>query len=218
MGESLLVLNGKSANRPEIREAVRSLRDAQFHLDVRVTWEAGDIARFVAEGCSRKVERLIIGGGDGSLNEAANALMSHKGTRPAMGIMPLGTANDFATACGIPKQPLESLQLALTGDVHGIDAVQAGERFFINVASAGFGAEVTATTPADLKNFLGGGAYTIAGLVQALRFNLIRPVPAHPTGNFASGCSLAWFATGGQPAAASRSLPRPCSMTLCWIL
>ena len=170
VGETLLVLNGKKAGQPDIREAVKSLRDAQHQLDVRVTWESGDIARFVDEACTRNIERLVIGGGDGSVNEAANAILNRAEKVPALGILPLGTANDFATACGIPPGPLESLQLAIKGEPHSIDAVHANEQFFLNVASAGFGAAVTAETPVELKNFLGGGAYTISGLVQALNF------------------------------------------------
>jgi lipid kinase YegS len=170
MGESLLILNGKKAGQPEIREAVSSLRAENYDLGVRVTWEGGDVARYVAEAFDRGVDRLVIGGGDGSVNEATNAMLGCEGKAPAMGILPLGTANDFATACTIPAEPLTALQLALTGRAHSIDAVRANDRFFLNVASAGFGAAVTANTPVAMKNFLGGGAYTISGLIQALDF------------------------------------------------
>ena len=170
MSNALLILNGKKAGRPDIRQAVNKLRDAQHELDVRVTWEAGDIARYIDEACDRKIERVIVGGGDGSVNEATNAILTREGKAPALGILPLGTANDFANGCCIPLEPLESLRLAVAGEPCSVDAVQANERYFLNVASAGFGAAVTANTPAALKNFLGGGAYTLAGLVQALDF------------------------------------------------
>lgn len=84
--------------------------------------------------------------------------------------MPLGTANDFATACTIPVDHLSALQLAQAGKVQNVDAVKANEHYFMNVASGGFGAQVTANTPVALKNFLGGGAYTLSGLVQAVNF------------------------------------------------
>lgn len=141
-----LVLNGKKADQPEIREAVKSLREVQHQLDVRVNWEAGDIGRLVAEAREREIDRLIIGGGDGSINEATNAILNHEGKVPSMGILPLGTANDFATACHIPADPLLALRLALTGTARRIDAVQANERFFLNVASAGFGAACNGRT------------------------------------------------------------------------
>lgn len=167
---TLLVLNGKKAGRPDIRQAVQALRDEGQTIDVRVTWEYGDLGRFIDESFNRQLGRVVIGGGDGSVNEAVGAALSREGTRPSLGILPLGTANDFATACSIPIDPLEALRLAIEGDPRSIDAVQANERFFVNVASVGFGAAVTANTPVELKNFLGGGAYTVAGLVQALNF------------------------------------------------
>ena len=49
-----------------------------------------------------------------------------------------------------------------------VDVGRAGSSFFINVTSGGFGAEITATTPVDLKKALGGGAYTLMGLVKAM--------------------------------------------------
>jgi len=89
-------------------------------------------------------------------------------------VLPLGTANDFASACRIPRDPLAALALAQSGQARSVDAAKANEFHFINVASGGFGAQVTANTPSALKNFLGGGAYTLSGLVQALSF-----VPFH---------------------------------------
>ena len=205
MGEALLILNGKKANRPDVRQAINTLRDAQHHLDVRVTWEAGDIRRYIDEACGRNVARVVVGGGDGSVNEAANAILTRGGKVPALGILPLGTANDFATSCRIPSEPLESLRLALTGESTSIDAVQANERFFLNVATVGFGAAVTANTSVALKNFLGGGAYTIAGLVQALDFE---PYPSRvltPAGEF-SGQLLVGAVCNGRTAGGGQRL------------
>ena len=71
---------------------------------------------------------------------------------------------------GISADPLAALNLALSGQAYAVDAVQANEFRFINVASGGFGAQVTSNTPVALKNFLGGGAYTLSGMAQALNF------------------------------------------------
>ena len=170
-----LILNGKKAQLPEIREAVETIRSEGNALEVRVTYEYGDIARFVQEAVADEVKRLIVGGGDGTVNEMVNALLNtEESVRPELAIMPLGTANDLATSCHIPKEPLEALELAIKGEAHVIDAVAANDHYFINVATAGFGAEVTASTPTELKNFLGGGAYTITGVLKAAHF-----VPYH---------------------------------------
>jgi lipid kinase YegS len=140
-------------------------------VDVRVTWEAGDVHRLVREACAEGCLRLVAGGGDGTVNEVIDATLNLTvDERPELAIMPLGTANDFAKGCSIPLESLSALDLAQSGQACVVDGVKANDSHFINVASGGFGAQVTSTTPVALKNFLGGGAYTISGLIQALKF------------------------------------------------
>ncbi|WP_394152316.1 lipid kinase YegS [Vibrio maritimus] len=166
-----LLLNGKKASQEDIREAVYQLREQGHELEVRVTWEGGDFDRLVKEAGEQGVTRLIAGGGDGTVNEVVDALIRYQLQHIELAVLPLGTANDFATASEIPTaSPYDALLLALTGDATPIDAASANERHFINIATAGFGAQVTANTPVALKNFLGGGAYTLAGVVQAINF------------------------------------------------
>ena len=170
-GVMRVILNGKKANRPDVRDAIYRLRDEGHTVEVRVTWEKGDMQRFVDEAHRDGVTRIVAGGGDGSINEAVNALMELPAqSRPALGILPLGTANDFATAAEVPFLPYDALHLALTGDAYKVDAVRANDRYFVNVASSGFGAQVVAETPPSLKNFLGGGAYTLSAVIKALNF------------------------------------------------
>jgi len=166
-----LILNGKKAGLQPVREAVAALRRSGHELEVRVTWEKGDVERLVAEAVADGVERIIAGGGDGSVNEMANGLMQlDAASRPAIGILPLGTANDFATACRVPIDPVAALTLACEGEPRPVDLARANDRFFVNVASGGFGAAVTAETPVELKDFLGGGAYTLMGILKAVNF------------------------------------------------
>jgi len=125
----------------------------------------------VKEAGELGVNCVIAGGGDGTVNEISHGLaLLDQEQRPAMGILPLGTANDFATCCTIPKDPIAALRLAIEAEPVAVDLVQANDRYFINVASAGFGAAVTTETPVELKNFLAGGAYTLMGMVKILNF------------------------------------------------
>lgn len=64
--------------------------------------EKGDAVRFIDEALTLNVETVIAGGGDGTINEVATALVERDGNL-ALGILPLGTANDFATSVGIPR-------------------------------------------------------------------------------------------------------------------
>jgi lipid kinase YegS len=165
-----IILNGKKAALEPVRAAIYSARE-NGNVDVRVTWEAGDVYRLVREACTEGCHRLVAGGGDGTVNEVVDAMLQLPAAeRPELAILPLGTANDFATGCAIPTDPLAALELAQSGQSCAVDGVRANEYHFINVATGGFGAQVTTNTPVVLKNFLGGGAYTLSGLVQALNF------------------------------------------------
>jgi len=166
-----IILNGKKAAIEEIRQAVSILREESFEIEVRVTWEYEDAIRLVKEASDEGVKRIVAAGGDGTLNEVINGLIRvEQSRRPELAVLPLGTANDFATVCEIPHYPLEALRLAIEGEPTPIDIVKANERYFINVASGGFGAEIVAETSTELKNFLGGGAYTLSAVLKALSF------------------------------------------------
>jgi len=166
-----IILNGKKAGLETVRSAISLLREEVEGVEVRVTYEYGDVKRFVDEAMRDNVTRLVIGGGDGSVNEVVNALAKYpRAQRLQLAILPLGTANDFSTACTIPMNSLEALRLAVSGKTMPIDIAKANEEYFINMATAGFGAKVTAETPVELKNFLGGGAYTLVGVLKALHF------------------------------------------------
>ncbi len=155
-----VIINGKKAGQDAVRSAIYKARESGV-VDMRVTWEGGDVCRMVREASEQGCQRLVAAGGDSTVNKMVDALLHLPvEKRPELAILPLGTANDFATACTIPTDPLAALVLAQNGESCQVDAVKANERHFINVASGGFGAQITANTPPALKNFLGGGAYT----------------------------------------------------------
>lgn len=165
-----IILNGKKAGLEPVRSAIFKARESG-KVEVRATWEGGDVERLVHEAVHDGCQRVVAAGGDGTVKEVADAILHLSADeRPELAVMPLGTANDFATASAIPADHLSALQLAQAGKVQNVDAVKANEHYFMNVASGGFGAKVTANTPVALKNFLGGGAYTLSGLVQAVNF------------------------------------------------
>ena len=162
-----LIVNGKVAGNDALRIAVVGQQEVGHRIEVRVTREKGDAQRFASE--AGELDLLIAAGGDGTLNEVVHGLMDlPKEARPVFGVVPLGTANDFATGCGIPRDPGMALALCLEGAAVPIDVGKANEHWFLNVASAGFGAEVTATTSPELKRLLGPAAYTVMGTILAM--------------------------------------------------
>ncbi|EPF15803.1 Probable lipid kinase YegS [Cedecea davisae] len=171
---SLLVLNGKGAGDPLLREAVKTLREEGYTLHIRVTWEKGDAERYIEEALELGVDTVVAGGGDGTINEVATCLAKlAPDRRPALGILPLGTANDFATSAGIPEDLEKALRLAIAGKAADIDLVQVNDHaFFINMATGGFGTRITTETPEKLKAALGGVSYFIHGL---MRMDMLKP-------------------------------------------
>ena len=165
-----LVLHGKASGRPEVRAAVEAVRADGHRVDVRLTWEAGDAVRLAKEAAADGVDTVVAGGGDGSLNEVVSGVVDGSGPpRCSLGLLPLGTANDFAHGCGLPIEDLTAaLRLAAESEPCPIDLATISGRVVVNVASGGFGTRVTVETPPELKKVLGKVSYLLTG---ATRFN-----------------------------------------------
>ncbi|MBP5077388.1 lipid kinase YegS [Pseudomonas chlororaphis] len=164
--KAMLILHGKQALNEDVRAAVERKREEGWELAVRLTWEAGDAQRLVDEALAVGYTRLIAGGGDGTLRDIAEA-MAAQANDASLVLLPLGTANDFARAAGVSLLPHEALNL-LDVPARAIDLGEVGGQVFLNMATGGFGSQVTANTSEDLKKILGGAAYLFTGLS---RFN-----------------------------------------------
>lgn len=203
-----IILNGKKAGLEPVRSAIFKARETG-EIEVRATWEGGDVERLIQEAVGDGCERVVAAGGDGTVKEVVDAILRLSGDeRPELAVMPLGTANDFATACTIPTDHLLALQLAQSGKAQNVDAVKANEHHFMNVASGGFGAQVTANTPVALKNFLGGGAYTLSGLVQAINFSPYQGEVRLPDQSFSDAVIVGAVCNGRQAGGGQQLAPQ----------
>lgn len=106
---------------------------------------------------------LIAAGGDGTLNEVING-MAEGPEFPPLGVLPLGTTNDFARAMGIPKNWEDACDLIIGQNTRPIDIGQANERYFINIAGSGTLTELTYEVPSRLKTMIGPSAYYLKGI------------------------------------------------------
>jgi len=179
-----VLLNARAAADAAVREAVLEMRNRGHKVEVRALWEAGEATACAGEAAARGCEVIVSAGGDGTLNEVVNGVVA-RGGESAVAAMAFGTANDFARATGIlDLTPMEALSLAAHGLATPIDVGRCNERYFLNVASGGFGAEVTASTPVELKSFLGGLAYTLTGLFKLLTEEERQARVRHPGGDW----------------------------------
>jgi lipid kinase YegS len=202
-----LILNGKVAGNDALRAVVARQRGAGDRIEVRVTSENGDARRSASE--AGKVDLLIAAGGDGTLNEVLHGLMDLSGpTRPVLGIVPLGTANDFATGCGIPRDPAKAMALCMKGEGVPIDVGKANDHWFINAASSGFGAEITATTSPELKRLLGPAAYAVMGAILAINLHHYRGRLSLPDHEITGSGPVAIVGNGRQTGGGIQVAPR----------
>lgn len=167
-----LILNRKHATRPPVEDAVRALRSSGFDVSVRIPWDQAAVPSVLDEAVRAGATRIIAGGGDGTINGLVNAMLTAEWPTdpcPELGVLPLGTANDFAKTLELPVMDLTAcLRRACEAEARAVDVGKANDRYFINVASGGFGAQVTATTPPQVKKVLGGAAYALTGLATAM--------------------------------------------------
>jgi lipid kinase YegS len=168
-----LILNGKSADRADVREAVEAVRSMGHRISVRVTYEPGDVERLVCEALrdheTDRIDTLVCGGGDGTLHEVVDAALHElpEGERPpfAFAVLPLGTANDFARHIQLdPADVSACLRFAARAPAKPTDIGTVNGCIFVNMATGGFGTQVTAQTDPALKKMLGGAAYLFTGL------------------------------------------------------
>jgi lipid kinase YegS len=172
----LFVIHGARAELPAVRRLIDSARDAGHTVIPRITWTRGDATNFAYHGASEGVDAVVALGGDGTVNEVVNGLASHD---VPLGIIPLGTANDFARQVGIPLDPDAAMRLVLERSPMRIDVGELNGRRFLNVSTAGIGAEATAETPPEAKEALGALAYAITG---ARKLAELQPIAARITG------------------------------------
>jgi lipid kinase YegS len=155
------IVHGARADRPELRQMVSWVRERGHAVDVRVTWNAGDGTWLTAEAADKGTDVVVACGGDGTVNEVVNGL---DGRDIPLGVVPLGTANDFARQTGIPEDADHAMDVILRRNPVRIDTASMNGRRFLNVSTGGVGAEATAETPADFKASLGPLAYAITAI------------------------------------------------------
>jgi diacylglycerol kinase (ATP) len=159
-----LLINARARRGAEAEaEVVAALERRGLSLDrvVRVR-NPRRLARAVDEllGRPEGLDRLIVGGGDGTLGTVAARLA---GREVALGVIPLGTANDFARTLGIPLDPRGAASVAAGAHVRAVDMARANQAYFLNVASIGMSVALTDRLSSDLKRRLGTLAYLVAG-------------------------------------------------------
>ena len=122
----------------------------------------------VKEHSTSENHRLVICGGDGSLNIALDTILPSPG--PVLGLLPCGRGNDLARSLGIPNDVKDATALLASGETRAIDIGYVGNRPFASIAGAGFDALV-ALAAAKTKIIKGKLVYTVAALKELVKYS-----------------------------------------------
>ncbi len=157
-----LVVN-TSSNSGKSRKVIQGNRDLiKSYLpnsEIRYV-EEGESIRDVISGIYGRFDVIVACGGDGTINSVASSI---KDRDIILGILPIGTGNDFSKTLGLGKSLEENLSVLKGGKLRSVDLVQVNDSFFINTLGIGFDGE-TNYIAAILPGWLSKLRYLLAGL------------------------------------------------------
>ncbi|SFM05430.1 diacylglycerol kinase (ATP) [Paenibacillus sp. 1_12] len=153
-------------------EILQQLERGGIETSTHATIGEGDATLAAADAVERGFDIIIAAGGDGTLYEVINGV-AEKAYRPPIGIIPLGTTNDFARALNIPRSWEGAVDVILQQHAQYIDVGKMDQRYFINIAGGGSLTELTYEVPSKLKTMIGQMAYYMKGLEKLPRLSPI---------------------------------------------
>jgi diacylglycerol kinase (ATP) len=193
-----LIVNPSSGRELGLEHTERiadALRVSYGNLDVVTTEGDGDAERAGRLAAENGCGTIFVAGGDGTVNEAVNGIAAAGALeRVRIGIIPLGTGNDFAAALGIPSDVDEALQVLLQERELRVDLGTVNDRVFINVSGGGYIAEVSVTVTPQLKSIAGRLAYLIGGAQTLWDYEPVRATVSAEPGGLRLGLRLYAFA------------------------
>jgi diacylglycerol kinase (ATP) len=158
--KTCVILNpaaGSAENTQELRGKFDRLAPSEVHI----TSEAGTAEKCAREAANRGYELIVAAGGDGTLNEVINGI-ARATSHVRVGLVTLGTGNDFARSMGLPEKVDDCIDVIAAGHVKAIDLVRVSSDqvcYFLNVSAGGFSGIVDEKLTPEIKQTWGPLAY-----------------------------------------------------------
>jgi diacylglycerol kinase (ATP) len=170
--KAILISNPKtgrygSRHLPAIGDICSQLSSGGLDVEMVETTGLGDATRIAADAARKRVDDVIVAGGDGTINEALQGLL---GTPVRLGILPRGTANVLACELGVPIDCRRAAGVIVRGKTQrahvgcAIDETSGSKRYFLLMAGIGLDATVVRRVHPGLKKRFGKGAFWFSGL------------------------------------------------------
>lgn len=144
-----------------------------FQIEPYRTNKKKSIDKVISSINQSEYKKILVAGGDGTINEVVNALLKYNINLP-LGIFPVGTSNDYAKYFNLPDSIDELVEILLRDNYTFSDVGLFNERYFINVASLGCIIDVSHKTNTEFKNILGVLAYYINGISKLPKIKPVR--------------------------------------------
>jgi diacylglycerol kinase (ATP) len=184
MLKAMIIMNpssGKEKANEYVQKIEETLQGKYDEITLRKTEKEGDASTFALEACEGVYDAVISMGGDGTINEVINGL-AEQNHRPSVGIIPLGTINDFARALDIPLNPYEAIDVLDRQETRAVDIGKIDQAYFANVLAVGSIAEASYNVTAEQKTRLGSLAYFMEGTKSFLSGDSITLKVEHENG------------------------------------
>lgn len=166
MKNSLIILN-PAAHSDKAGRLPERIREISGDIEMRLSTMPGDAEEIAKIAVEEGFTTIVAAGGDGTINEVVNGIISSGGSDVTLGILPVGTMNVFAVELGIPLNSLEKAWTVITeGGVRHLDlpicTTREGLRCFVQLAGVGLDAEVVRRTTRESKKALGPLSYLLS--------------------------------------------------------
>ncbi len=168
----LLFIYNPRAGRKGIARKIRGIAKVFQGYGYDVLPQPVDFSKDPFENCA-EVDLIVVAGGDGTVNFVVNR-MKHRALDLPLGIIPAGTANDFARVLGMSHDALVAAHQIATGSEERIDCGRVNDLYFVNIFSFGAFTTTSQRTSTQQKNRIGKFAYFIEGVKE---FRAIKAVP-----------------------------------------
>ncbi|WP_395022842.1 diacylglycerol/lipid kinase family protein [Dongia sp.] len=162
-------ISGRRGGR--LRKVLAQLEEMGCRFVVQHTTHRGHARELAAQVSASEYDRIVVSGGDGTINEVFNGLNPQS---PPVAIVPRGTANVLAAEIGLGLNAGEIARTIVHGEPRRVSLGDINGHKFLLMAGVGFDAQVVATVSSRLKRAIGKGAYVLASLQQMIRGNFPR--------------------------------------------
>lgn len=168
MAQTCVILNSSAGSVRDPDSLAKQIGEL-LEAEVFLTTKAGSAARFARTAVKKGAELIVAAGGDGTLNEVVNGI-GEKAGATRVGLIPLGTGNDFARSLGLPTELEAAIDVVRAGETRAVDLVRVTSdevRYFINVSAGGFSGLMNEKLTPEIKRTWGPLAY-LRGAAAAL--------------------------------------------------